>query len=354
MYRFITMLSIFALFLYLSPAFAADEAKSFRLTLSAKPEVGLEIYIDGVTSGLRTPRTLMLPAGKHTVRLVAPRFKTEPVWSTEYADGTAEDFVLRQFGQTKVSQEVEKGCTIQYDATDVVLFGKYSLKATNTPGMSMRAQTNLAWHWFSEEPRIKNDMEIKESLINVWTYVSGKPGPDPNWFSLMTVVFDTGWDVLRQVITTDVQTKDMKIREWFWVDEGKFNKQPLENAPPYPLNKWVKISLYTKLNGAQSHVMVFQDDYLVVDAENIAFDPANTRPDFMHWGGYASEGNGQLTTYNSRTNIERVIGPASSFAFDHLEQDGKKADGDISGKVIELTADTRLCAFGKIPKEILD
>lgn len=347
------LLLLTSIILYLSPAFAADEAKSYLLTLSSRPEVGLEIYIDGVTTGLRTPRTLSLPAGKHNVRLIVPRFKTETVWETEFADGTMGDHLLRQFGQTKVREDVEKGSTIVYNATDVVLFGKYSMKVTNTPGLPLRGHPYLGWHWFSSEPGkpwIKNDLEIKESLINVWTYVSGKPGPEKNWFSLITVVYDAGWDSGRQTTTTDVLTEDMKIHEWFNLDSGKFNRKPLPDAPVYPLDKWVKISLYTKLNGAQSRVMVFQDDYLVGDYQNIDFDPANTRPDYMHWGGYGSAGNGQLTTWNSRTSVERVIGPGPAFALDHLERDGKKSDGDISGMDIELTADTHLCAFGKAPE----
>ena len=327
--------------------------KGRLVTLSSRPEVGMEIYIDGITTGLHTPRTLTLPSGSHTVRLVVPRFKTETVWSTEYSDGTADDYMLRQYGQDKVREDVEKGCEIEYNATDVVLFGKYSLKATNTPGMKIRAHPYLGWHWFSQGKGawVPNDLEIRESLINVWTYVSGKPGPDPNWFSLITVVFDAGWDSGRQVTTTDVLTGDMKIREWFWLDSGKANRPPIADAPRYPLDKWVKVSLYTKLDGAQSHVMVFQDDYLVVDAPNVAFDPANTRPDFMHWGGYGSEGNGTLTTWNSRTSVERVIAPGPTFSFWRLEQDGKPITGDLTGVQINLTADTRLCARGDAPPD---
>ena len=349
MSRSIVILCILSLGIFLSPALA-DQAKTCRLTLCSRPEAGLEIYIDGVTTGLRTPHTIALPAGKHTVRLVVPRFKTEPVWSTEYANGTDEDYLLPQFGQTKVREDLEKGCTMVFNATDEVLFGKYSLKVTNTPGMKIRGHPYLGWHWFSSEPGkpwIKNDLEIKESLINVWTYVSGKPGPEPNWFSLITVVFDAGWDSGRQATTTDVLSKDMKIHEWFNLDSGKFNRPPVPDAPAYPLDKWVKISLYTKLDGAQSRVMVLQDDYLVGDYDNIDFAPANTRPDYMHWGGYASEGNGLLTTWNSRTSVERVIGPGPVFALDHLERDSKAIPGDMSGIDVDLAADTRICAFGK-------
>lgn len=353
MIRTFTILSILLILSsILSLPVRADVVQDCRLTLSSRPEVGLEIYIDGVTTGLRTPRTLTLPAGLHTVRLVVPRFKTETVWATEYADGTADDYLLRQFGQTKVREDVEKGCTLVYNATDRVLFGKYSLKVTGTGGQKLRGHPYLGWHWFASEPGkpwIKNDLEIKESLINVWTYVSGKPGPEPNWFSLITVVFDAGWDSGRQTTTTDVLSKDGKIHEWFNLDGGKFNRTPLPEAPAYPLDKWVKVSLYTRLAGAQSRVMVFQDDYLVGDYENLGLDPANTRPDYMHWGGYGSEGNGPLTTWNSRTSVERVIGPGPAFVFDHLEQDGQATAGDLSGSVIKLTTDTRLCAFGKKP-----
>ena len=332
----------------------AGEGDLRRLTLSSRPEVGLEIYIDGVTKGLRTPQTLSLPVGTRSVRLVVPRFKTEPVWSTEYADGTVNDYQLRQYGQDKVREDVEKGCKIVYNATDIVLFGKYSLKATNTPGMKIRAHPYLSWHWFSSEPGkpwIKNDLEMRESLINVWTYVSGKPGPEPNWFSLITVVFDAGWDSGKQVTTTDILTKDMKIREWFWLDSGKINRPPVAEAPRYPLDKWVKVSLYTKLDGAQSHVMVFQDDHLVVDAANVDLDPANTRPDFMHWGGYGSKGNGTLTTWNSRTSVERVIAPGPTFSLWRLEQDGKPITGDLTGVQINLAADSHLCARGDAPPD---
>ena len=325
------------------------------VTLSSRPEVGLEIYIDGVTKGLRTPQTLTLPVGNHTVRLVVPRFKTEPVWSTEYADGTANDYVLKQYGQTQLSESVETGCTVVYNATDVVLFGRYSLKTTSTPGLMMRGHPNLAWHWSSSEPGkpwIANPLEIRESLVNVWTYVSGTPGPEPNWFSLITVVFDAGWDSGRQVTTTDILTRDMKIYEWFWLDSGKGNRFPVADAPRYPLNKWVKVSLYTKLDGAQSHVMVFQDDYLAVDAPNVDFDAANKRPDYMHWGGYGSEGNGPLTVWNSRTSVERVIGPGPTFSFARWDQDGNPIAGDLAGVQINLTADTHLCARGDAPSDL--
>ncbi|MCY3017956.1 MAG: hypothetical protein NTW87_02850 [Planctomycetota bacterium] len=327
------------------------EKSLHSLRLSAQPEVGLEIYVDDVGTGLRTPQALRLSHGSHRVRLVVPRFKTEPVWTTDYADGTASDFILKKYGQTKVSEDVEQGSTIQYDATDIVLFGKYSLKTVNTPGKKMRAQTNLAWHWLSSEPGkpwIKNDLEIRESLITVWTYVSGKPGPEKNWFSLITVVFDAGWHSNTEVTTTDIHTKDMKIREWFWVDSGKFNRQPVDDAPPYPLNKWVKVSLYAKLDGTNSHVMVFQGDRLVVDAENIPFRPANRRPDFMHWGGYASEGNGELTMYNSRTSVERVLGPGPQFTFARWERDGQQIAGNLSSLELDLNADANACVHGEV------
>jgi len=329
-------------------ALAADGGLH-TLTLSARPEVGLEIYIDGVTTGLRTPQTISLPAGIHTVRLVAPRFETEPVWSTEYADGTASDYILHQYNQSTVSESIEPGCTLAYNATDVTLFGDYSLKATNTPGMKMRAHPNLSWHWLSQNPWIANPLEIRESMVNVWTYVSGSPGPAPNWFSLITVVFDAGWDSGTQVTTTDILTEDMKIREWFWLDSGKGNRQPVVDAPRYPLDKWVKLSLYTKLDGAQSHVMVFQDDYLVVDAPNVDFQPANKRPDYMHWGGYGSEGNGTLTIWNSRTSVERVTGPGPAFSFARWEQDGRPVAGNVSSVQIDLTADAQLTARGDVP-----
>ena len=333
-------------------AFAAEDDVR-RLTLSSRPEVGMEIYVDGVTKGLRTPQTLSLPVGTHSVRLVVPRFKTEPVWSTEYADGTADDYVLRQYGQEKVSESVEPGCKLQYNATDMVLFGKYSLKATNTAGMKVRAHPYLGWHWFSQGKGawVPNDLEIRESLINVWTYVSGKPGPEPNWFSLSTVIFDAGWDNGQQATTTDILTRDMKIYEWFSLDSGKGIRQPVPDAPPYPLDKWVKVSLYTKLDGPKSRVMVFQDDVLVVDAPDVDFKPANKRPDYMHWRGYGSEGNGQLTIWNSRTSVERVIAPGPAFTFWRLEQDGMPITGDLAGTQINLTADTRLCARGDAPPD---
>ena len=329
---------------------AAATADVHRLAIASQPEAGLEIYVDDVARGLRTPQVLSLPAGQHRLRLVAPPFRTEPVWQTEYGDGTAGDFVLAKYGQTRVSESVEPGSAIRYDATNVALFGRYSLQATNTPGAKMRAQTNLSWHWLSSEPGkpwIRNDLEIRESLITVWTYLTGKPGPEPNWISLATVVFDAGWESNTEVTTTDIHAKDMKIREWFWVDSGKFTRPPVADAPPYPLDKWVKVALYTKLDGTNSLVKVFQDDRLVVEARDIPFRRANTRPDFMHWGGYASAGNGPLAVYNSRTTVERVVGPGPAFSIARWELDGAPFAGRTNGVEIHLAADARLCAFGK-------
>ena len=68
---------------------------------------------------------------------------------------------------------------------------------------------------------------------------------------------------------------------------------------------------------------------------------------YVHFGGYGSEGNGPLTTWNSRTSVERVLGPGPTFAFARWEKDGKTIADKVNSVELNLTADTRLCAQGE-------